>query len=305
MFKFYKNAKFLVIFIGLSLGSIQVFSSEKASCLELFRAIVQNNERANYQLNYDKVIKKIHELEFNYKNELKVSKAFEYDGEEVLRIDMPSRAKEPRARVIITAGVHGNESVGTATLMEVLEEIIYNHELRNSFDFVIYPTINPGGLKNNSRYLNNGKDLNRTFKKGHEQKLTNLLKESLKGEKFDLALDLHEAPTKKGFFVIKAQDGDEKYIETVMAQIDQKHVFSAPDNMYPYNVPNTKNPNLTSYVLSSPGVTASFNKGTVKSFFRDDLGATHSYTVESGGMIDLAQRKETYKKLVHSFLELY
>src|SRR5690606_6440721 len=145
--------------------------------------------------------------------------------------------------------------------------------------------------------------MNRTFKPGSEEKITNLLKDALRGERFDLALDMHEAYTKKGFFVIKAQDNDKEYIEQVMKAVPNEHTFKAPTGVYPYNVPNTKNPNLTSYVLSSPGVTASFNGGTVKSFFRDDLGATHSYTVESSGQIELTKRIEIYKKLMMSFIE--
>ena len=240
-----------------------------------------------------------------FKNELQVSRAFSYDGRDVLRVDMPARVPNPKGRVIITAGVHGNESVGTGALVEMIEELVYNSKLRNEYDFVFFPALNPGGLEKNSRYLNNGIDYNRTFKANHEEKLTNLLKENLRGERFDLGLDMHEAYTKKGFFIIKAQNNDEEYVKEVVSSIDQEYIFKAPKGEYPYNVPNTKNPNLTSYVLTSPGVTASFNKGTVKSFFKDDLGATHSYTLESSGQIELTKRIEIYKQLVMSFLEHY
>src|SRR5690606_31584228 len=106
-----------------------------------------------------------------------------------------------------------------------------------------------------------------------------------------------------GFFIIKAQEHDQAYIDQVVKALDAQDLLSSPTGQYPYNIPNVRNPNLTSYVLSSPGVSTSFNRGTLKSFFQEDLGVTHSYTVESPGQIELAKRKEVYKKLIASFLE--
>lgn len=275
------------------------------SCLDLFKAMVDRGSRVNYQLNIDKAYARMDSWRTRFANELQVSTAFNYDSRDVYRIDMPSRSTTPKGRVIITAGVHGNESVGTAGLIELIEDLVYNSGLRNEYDFVFFPALNPGGLETNSRYLLNGVDMNRTFKPGSEEKITNLLKDALRGERFDLALDMHEAYTKKGFFVIKAQDNDKEYIEQVMKVIPDEFALRSPDGVYPFNVPNVRNPSLTSYVLSSPGVTASFNRGTLKSFFRDDLGATHSYTVESGGQIELGLRKEIYKNLIMSFLEKF
>src|SRR5690606_15742984 len=158
----------------------------------------------NYQLNIDKAYARMDSWRTRFANELQVSTAFNYDGRDVYRIDMPARSSTPKGRIIITAGVHGNESVGTAGLIELIEDLVHNSSLRNEYDFVFFPALNPGGLETNSRYLLNGTDMNRTFKPGSEEKITNLLKDALRGERFDLALDMHEAYTKKGFFVIKA-----------------------------------------------------------------------------------------------------
>lgn len=297
MFSWRNAVKFLYILLALW-G--QAYAQ---TCHELFKAMVDRGSRVNYQIKIDQVYKRIEGWQDRFRNELQVSTAFSYDGRDVLRVDMPARVANPKGRIIITAGVHGNESVGTGALIEMVEEMVYNSKLRNDYDFVFFPALNPGGLEKNSRYLNNGVDYNRTFKINHEEKITNLLKDALKGEQFDLGLDMHEAYTKPGFFIIKAQENDAEYIKSVVSAIDDEYIFKAPSGSYPYNVPNTKNPKLTSYVLSSPGVTASFNKGTVKSFFKDDLGVSHSYTVESSGQIELTKRIEIYKKLMMSFIE--
>src|SRR5690606_36492690 len=138
-----------------------------------------------------------------------------------------------------------------------------------------------------------------------EEKITNLLRDALRGERCDLALDMFEAYTKKGFFVVEAQVDDKGYIEQEMKVIYDEFVLKSSVRVYLYIVYNFRSLILTSSVLSSPGVTASFNRGTVKSFFRDDLAATHSYTLESGGQIELGLRKEIYKTLIMSFLEKF
>tara|TARA_R100000656_G_scaffold123350_1_gene99813 strand:- start:787 stop:1647 length:861 start_codon:yes stop_codon:yes gene_type:complete len=273
------------------------------ACTALLRSIHDQTKLVNYAIDLDKMYSRINHLAAKYPNEFKLSHAFEYDGMPVLRIDMPSRSTSPKARVIITAGVHGNEAIGTASLVDVLEDIVQNPKFRNHYDFVIYPAINPSGLAENSRYLRNGVDLNRTFKPGEESNLTQLFKDSLKGERFDLGIDMHEAYTKPGFFVIKAQEDDKAYVEGVLAGVDQNYIFKSPTGQYPYNVPNTKNPNVTSYVLESPGVTVSMNQGTLKSFFKEELGVSHSYTLEASGQIELTTRQEYFKNLVLKFVE--
>lgn len=275
------------------------------SCHTLLRSINNQTKLVNYAIDVDKMYARINSLAAKYPNEFKLSHAFEYDNMPVLRIDMPSKSPSPKARVIITAGVHGNEAIGSASLVEVLEEIVLNPKYRDQYDFVIYPAINPSGLAENSRYLRNGVDLNRTFKPGEESNLTQLFKDSLKGERFDLGIDMHEAYTKPGFFVIKAQEDDKAYVEGVLAGVDQNYIFKSPTGQYPYNVPNTKNPNVTSYVLESPGVTVSMNQGTLKSFFKEELGVSHSYTLEASGQIELGERKEFFKNLVLQFIDRF
>tara|TARA_R110000868_G_scaffold117600_3_gene312220 strand:- start:14746 stop:15558 length:813 start_codon:yes stop_codon:yes gene_type:complete len=269
------------------------------------RSIHDQTKLVNYAIDLDKMYARINHLATQYPSEFKLSHAFEYDGMPVLRIDMPSRSTSPKARVIITAGVHGNEAIGSASLVEILEEIVMNPSMRDRFDFVIYPAINPSGLAENSRYLRNGVDLNRTFKPGEESNLTQLFKDSLKGERFDLGIDMHEAYTKPGFFVIKAQNDDKAYVDGVIASLDSNMIFKSPTGQYPYNVPNTKNPNVISYVLESPGVTVSMNQGTLKSFFKEELGVSHSYTLEASGQIELGRRQEFFKDLVLKFVESF
>ncbi|EQC47966.1 DUF2817 domain-containing protein [Bacteriovorax sp. Seq25_V] len=282
-----------------------ISSIEDSSCTELFKTYLHATSPFNYQINLDRVFKEIEALESKFPNQLTTKIEGQYDGEPIYRIDMPGYGTGDKKKIIITSGVHGNESVGVSTLLKVINQIVYDKNMRTKFDFVFFPALNPGGLRQNTRRLKNDVDLNRTFTKGKEQGVTKILQESLDGEEFELALDLHEAYTKNGFFVIKADKEDDQLTKESLSIIDESYMLTSKDGQYPYNVPNVKDPRKTSYILYSPGETASFNPGTLKGFFKTNLKAKYAYTIESPGQIELRKRQEIYINIVRSFLDNY
>jgi len=232
---------------------------------------------------------------------MSIKTVFRYDGRDAYRIDIPSRGSDAK-RIILTAGVHGNESVGVATLLELLPELVYNSRIRENYDIVIYPNMNPGGLAKNTRRLLNGIDYNRSFATGAEESITEKFARSLDGESFDISLDLHEAWSRDGFFIIPAEDQPSKNLKALLSQMDPNDLLTSPNGVYPYPIFSTFQPARLVYVLESPGVARSTNKGTLKSFFANSLGVERSYTLESTPQVELTRRIEVYKRLVLSFL---
>ena len=289
-----------ILFYMLLLGVREGYGN---GCRDLLER-APNDSVVNYRLNYDRAIQRIKYLAQKYRGELALKKVFSYDGEEVLRIEMPAHTPRPQKRVIMTAGVHGNESITTETLIEVIEDLIGDSNMRSIYDFVFYPLMNTGGLKNNSRYLNNGVDLNRTFQKGHEDRFTELFIESLGNENFDLAIDLHEAYKRPGFFIIKSGEGED-YLSSVLSEIDSAYLFQSPNGVYPYDVKKGGNSLEMSYILEAKGIAISGNKGTLKSYFEDERNIPASYTLESSGAIELEQRKRIYKQLIMGLLKKF
>ena len=270
----------------------------------------------DYQINFDRVEKWVKEFPFQHRNQVQVSKLGRYDGEDVMRMDIPGWGGGDKKKLIITAGVHGNESAGVGTLINVVERFLYNPNIRTQYDITIIPYLNPGGLKNNMRRLNNGVDFNRTLPGGKstEQKITRFLKTALAVEKFDFGMDLHEAPFRDRFFVIKMFEDDDNLTRSVLDGIPQKYLTTSengeyPGFMYRAHVPGTepypRTSEYVSYELHAPGEVSSFNKGTVKSFFYHQLGAEHSYTFESPGQMDLEEKIKIYTEIVERYLKNY
>ena len=268
---------------------------------KLFKSVIKNNKAVGYQINLERVQSELFALERRYQNELTLSKIGNYDGEDIFRIDIPAWNDGPKNRIIISAGAHGNESAGVATVFSLIEKIIYSPQIRTQFDIVIIPYLNPGGLKNNMRRLNNNIDLNRSFKPGHETGVTKIVQENLKGENFNIALDLHEAPTRNKFFIIKSDIDDNQLTTKVLSKIDQEHLVTSTDGTYPGIMGMSSDPKKKAYDLYGPGEVASSNHGTVKGFYKNKLGVKYSYTLEAPGKFDLNHKIEIYTDIVESY----
>ncbi len=252
-------------------------------------------------LNVDKTIKHIESFKTIYRNEMRVKIIGGAEGEPIYRIDLPSPNPEA-PKILITGGVHGNEPFGVTTSLEVLERLVYNRELREQYNFVILPMLNPAGLKASSRRTLTGVDLNRSFLPGKEVQATKILMRELQGEAFVMGLDLHGARTKTGYFVIKANKNDGGLAQKALAKIPEDLLITSPTGEYPYGIPSTLNKGKIAYVLSSPGETVSNNVGTVKDFFFSKLKIPRAYTIEYPGQIEVYQRQEEFIKLVEGFL---
>jgi hypothetical protein len=73
-------------------------------------------------------------------------------------------------KVIIVAGLHGEEKMGILSLYNMMADICNNWKnddrlrfLRHNIEFIVYPCVNIWGVNNNTRKNHNGVDLNRNF----------------------------------------------------------------------------------------------------------------------------------------------
>ena len=124
--------------------------------------------------------------------ELKILDSIHYENEcfPVVYFYQQTKAKQ---NVVITSGVHGNESIGVKVMLRFLQE--FDKSLLNNYCFWIFPIINPWGFQKNTRYNGNKLDVNRHC---YGQKpypiLTQefaLIEEELPN-RVDLNLDIHQ-----------------------------------------------------------------------------------------------------------------
>lgn len=105
-----------------------------------------------------------------------------------------------RHRVGIFAGIHGDEPAGILGLMDFIRELDENPEIGRHYELYLYPVCNPGGYLAGTRTSLSGRDLNREFWQGSQEKEVQLLERELLARQFDGIIALHSDDTSPGFY---------------------------------------------------------------------------------------------------------
>ncbi len=107
-----------------------------------------------------------------------------------------------RKRVLLSGGVHGDEPAGPESVLAFLERDPV--DLLEDFVFLILPCVNPWGYVNNKRENSRGQDINRSFSESGVSE-GEIGRRTLKGERFDLYVDLHEDWEAAGFYMYEVR----------------------------------------------------------------------------------------------------
>ncbi|MFQ5449902.1 MAG: M14 family metallocarboxypeptidase [Nitrospinaceae bacterium] len=102
-------------------------------------------------------------------------------------------------KVLISAGIHGDEPAGVETLCAWIEREEYKPYLKN-WEFTLIPCINPFGYEHGVRHNHENKDLNRHFKSSPPPAEVWIVQTVFQSP-FDLTLELHEDVDSPGFYL--------------------------------------------------------------------------------------------------------
>lgn len=134
----------------------------------------------------------------------------------------------PKAnRTICAIGtMHGNETAGVEALLDYLENIQFNKNVR----LLIFPLLNPYGYVNNIRINGENRDINRSFaKEGTEE--ARVFKEVFERERIDFLVSMHENNSADGFYCFHSEEKAAKYkpliklAEEFFPILDQKSLY--------------------------------------------------------------------------------
>lgn len=207
-------------------------------------------------------------------------------GQKIIAAHFPNTSgTEPKLRVIVTGGVHGNEPCGAGAALFIAEWLANNPKMREHVAFSVVPMINPRGLLLQTRETPERVDLNRTgadlATAPAEMKIIDGL---LSRRSYDLGLDLHSGSSERnGFWLIHR--GALELLTPVVEGFVQEFPILTGDP--------------APYRRERPGVFSSENTGTLKDLFVR-RGAKFGITVEAPksvsyldqvmGEVDLVQR---------------
>lgn len=176
----------------------------------------------------------------------------------------------PWVRVLVTAGVHGDEPCGPGAAMLLVEQLLQHPGLRTGIEITVVPLVNPRGTKAGTRRNLERLDLNRIFdgEPGGPREVR-AIEELLTREPFDLVLDLHSGRAdRNGFWVLHA--GAEDLLGPAVKRFGERWPLLHGDTI--------------SYDLSQPGLGRSDNANTLKGLAAG-IGARWSATLEAPGSV--------------------
>ncbi len=103
-------------------------------------------------------------------------------------------------KVGIFAGIHGDEDTGVDAISQLIARLNQEPEIARGYELFLYPVCNRHGYLTNSRWSEDGLDLNREFWKGSEEPEVRLLEHELEANRFDGIVALHSDDTSEGLY---------------------------------------------------------------------------------------------------------
>ncbi|WP_075079490.1 succinylglutamate desuccinylase/aspartoacylase domain-containing protein [Terrimicrobium sacchariphilum] len=103
-------------------------------------------------------------------------------------------------KVGIFAGIHGDEDSGVEAIGRLVELLGRQPEMARGYELFLYPVCNRHGYLTNSRWSEDGLDLNREFWKGSIEPEVRVLEQELEANRFDGIVALHSDDTSEGLY---------------------------------------------------------------------------------------------------------
>lgn len=116
-------------------------------------------------------------------------------------------------RLVVVAGVHGNEVAGGLAASEILLDARAHPQVYRGLDVHLVAPANPVGLTHGSRYNAEGCDVNRDFG-AFETVEARAIRDAIEESEPDLVLSLHEGPH-DGFFVLATRSTPSSFTRAV------------------------------------------------------------------------------------------
>lgn len=126
------------------------------------------------------------------------------------------KVENPNKKLLIFAGVHGNESGGTLAILPLLKDINRNPARYKGWAIKIVTPINPAGTSTMSRYNEVGCDLNRKIASSQQKGIV-LQREIIASFQPEIVISLHEAPS-EGFLIHPGQQLSETLLLDLQRQ---------------------------------------------------------------------------------------
>jgi hypothetical protein len=140
---------------------------------------------------------------------LKLHRLAREDGFDLFYLQTP----DTRPGLYLSAGIHGDEPAAPEALIQWAEKHV---ERLSSWPLLVFPCLNPWGIRNNSRVDSDGRDLNRLFHCDSHPVIA-AVRQVTKGRRFIISLTMHEDYDAQGIYLYEVQRGKVRLGESLLA----------------------------------------------------------------------------------------
>jgi predicted deacylase len=131
-----------------------------------------------------------------------------------------SRGSSARNKILVVAGIHGNETAGLHAVPAILDFLEADRPEYRSSEVTIVAPANPVGVLHGSRYNGDGCDLNRDFHdpRTHEARM---IHDFIAAQRPDLIVSLHEGP-QDGYLLVVTSEGSKQLAEAAVRAVRER-----------------------------------------------------------------------------------
>lgn len=133
-------------------------------------------------------------------------------------------------KLLIMAGVHGNESSGTLAVLELLQYFNTHPNILRNWELKIVSPLNPVGTLEMSRYNQHGCDLNRKIETSQQKEIA-LQRNVINKFKPHLIISFHEAPS-SGFFIHSNKLLPNNLLNQLLTEVESKGIRLATTDYF-------------------------------------------------------------------------
>lgn len=222
-----------------------------------------------------------------------------------------ARPAKGQDRVLISAGVHGDEPAGVHAALDFLRDVMPAYG--DDFQFVVLPCVNPSGYEANTLETISGVNLNRSFRSGTTAAEVRAIEAWLAQARpsFRVTFDLHEIPPHyrdEGF--VESDNPDATYLyETVSDQsprLGHEMIAALSDDVDVCRWPTIYHDVNDGGVIAYPEACRNrvYAERTTLDAYLNGLFTHHSFTTETPTTWDFPRRVTTHLTYVRTALNL-
>lgn len=206
------------------------------------------------------------------------------------------RGSSARNKILIVAGVHGNETAGLLAVPAILDLLETDRREYGFADVTIVAPANPIGVLHGSRYNEDGCDLNRDF---HDPRTyeARAIRDFIAAQRPSLIVSLHEGP-QDGYLLVVTSEGSKQLAEAAVRAVRERGAALARSHFagFPLGTPG----------LSAEGPGTDFLKWALRlhalGSFANSLGIGTYTTETSWSSEDFEGRTQAHVVTVQALL---